>query len=337
MAADLPLDPAVRARAADFLARRDAGWSDADAAAFAAWRAADPRHNAAVARLESAERLLRRLPATPAAAALLAELEVSLPAAPAAPRKVIAGPWRRLAVGLAAAAALAFVAWTLGPRTAEPLTYTAASQHRSIDLNDGSTLLLNRDSSVDVDFRRTERRISLRQGEAHFSVARDASRPFIVAAGAVRVRAVGTAFNVRLERDAIAVVVTEGKVEVSRADSAAADPLFLVAGEGTTLPSAASGARPVITRQDGADARARAAWTAPRLEFSDTPLAEVVTRFNRYSRVQLELGDPELGTRAIGGAFAADNAEAFANLLLASGDIRLERVSETKIILRKAR
>ena len=47
-------DEAIEATAAAWLAERDGGLSAEDAAAFAAWRAADPRHEAAVARLEGA-------------------------------------------------------------------------------------------------------------------------------------------------------------------------------------------------------------------------------------------------------------------------------------------
>ena len=55
-----------------------------------------------------------------------------------------------------------------------------------------------------------------RSGEAYFTVAKNPGRPFVVAAGGVGVRAVGTAFNVRLDSDAVEVLVTEGRVQVSR-------------------------------------------------------------------------------------------------------------------------
>ena len=99
----------------------------------------------------------------------------------------------------------------------------------------------------------------------------------------------------------------------------------------TTKPSPAWVERP----PDGL--LAPLAWQAPRLEFADTPLSEVVARFNRYSRVQLELGDAELAARPVGGTFNADNAEAFVGLLLATGDVRVECVSDSHLVLRKAR
>jgi transmembrane sensor len=330
-----PQDAALAAKAAELLTRRDAGWTAEEAAEFALWRAADPRHEAAVRRIEAAQRLLTRLPESPAAAAMFAEVE-ALSRPPA--RVVRLGPWLKAAAGLAAAAALALVAVKFGaqvlPRSSVTFA-TTAGQHRTVALTDGSTLLLNSGSEVDVDFQAAERRVNLRQGEVHFSVAKDEARPFVVAAGAVRVRAVGTAFNVKREPAAIEVIVTEGQVRVSRDDAAAA--LFLAAGESTRIGARTTDPWPGGTRLAADALREKLAWQAPRLEFAATPLGEVVAKFNRYSRVQLELGDAELAARPVGGTFNADNAEAFVNLLLASGDVRVERVSETRVVLRKAR
>jgi len=335
-------EEAIGEKAAALLTRRDAGWSPEDAAEFALWRAADSRHEAAVRRFEATQRLLARLPESPAAAELLDEVE-----ALCRPRRRITriGPWLKAAGALAAAACVAFAAWTLAsrPQPHSTVSFAAvAGQHRTVDLTDGSTLLLNSGSEVDVEFASTERRVNLRQGEVHFSVAKDEARPFIVAAGAVKVRAVGTAFNVKRDRAAIEVIVTEGKVRVSRDDAAAttsptAAPLFLVAGESAVIGVLASDPLPGAGRLAPDAWREKLAWQAPRLEFSNTPLSEVVGRFNRYSRVQLEIGDPELAARPASGTFNADNAEVFVNLLLASGDVRVERISETRIILHKAR
>jgi transmembrane sensor len=336
------IDHAVQEKAAALLTRRDAGWSSEEAAEFALWRAADPQHEAAVQRIESTQRLLSRLPESPAAAAMLEEIDALC----APQRRVTAiAPWLKVATGLAAAACVAFAAWSTLSDSAPPPprdSYaTVAGEQRTVVLTDGSQLLLNGNSRVEVEFRPSERRVNLQQGEVHFAVAKDAARPFVVAVGVVKVRAVGTAFNVKRERSAIEVVVTEGKVMVSRdqtpAGSAAdTDAIFLTAGESVALDTL--GAQPLhaTATLSPESLREKLAGQAPRLEFSNTPLAEVLARFNRHSRVQLELGDFELAARPVGGTFNGDNAEGFVNLLVATGDIRAERVSDTRIILRKA-
>ena len=52
-------------------------------------------------------------------------------------------------------------------------------------LDDGSTLELNAASAVRVQFTASERHVQLEAGEAHFAVAHDTARPFIVSAGGI--------------------------------------------------------------------------------------------------------------------------------------------------------
>ena len=101
---------------------------------------------------------------------------------------------------------------------------TRIGEQNTITLVDGSTIQLNTNSRVEVDYTDARRTIVLMQGEAHFDVSKDPSRPFEVSAGLGRVRAVGTAFTVRFggllsqavlegaQPRALAVTVTEGKV-----------------------------------------------------------------------------------------------------------------------------
>ncbi len=328
-------DPLV-AKAAALLARRDAGWSAEEAAEFALWRAASPAHDAAMRKVESSQQLLQRLPDSPTAAALQQEIEALY-----ARRRVVRFPqWARWAGLVAAAACLTLVVW-LGrtPHRNAAVNFAANAQPRMVDLNDGSTLQMSAGSEVEVALDAAQRHIALRHGAVHFSVAKDAARPFIVDAGSVSVRAVGTAFVVNRAADEIRVNVTEGKVQVTRVDSAtpAAPPLFLVAGEGAAFGGGRDH-KVIATEAPGVRGPASVgSWHAPRLEFSNTPLADVLVRFNQYSRVQLELGDAELATRPVGGTFDADQAEVFVNLLVAAGDVQVQRVSETHLILRKAR
>jgi transmembrane sensor len=191
---------------------------------------------------------------------------------------------------------------------------------------------------VEVAFEAAERRVQLQHGEAHFYVAKDAARPFLVSAGAVTVRAVGTAFNVRRQSAAIEVLVTEGKVKVSREtpshlNASEVEPIFLVAGERAFIESVPAAA--IATNQNAAPLE-RNAQRAPRLMFNNTPLSDVVERFNDYSRVQMEIADADLASRAVGGNFDADNAESFINLLSTAGDVRVERISENRVLLHKA-
>jgi transmembrane sensor len=224
-----------------------------------------------------------------------------------------------------------------------------------VALPDGSNVELNASSEVEVSFTTAQRRVRLVRGEAHFVVAKDRNRPFVVDAGTLAVRAVGTAFNVRLGVQDIEVLVTEGRVAVadSRQMRAAetvpvAEPAQreagteLVANHRLVVPvlqRSAIGVPEVVPRIERVttDAlRESLAWQGPRLVFADTPLADAIEQFNRRNPVQLELADSELGTLPIGGSFRAENVDAFVRVLTTGGELVAERPSPNRVLLRRA-
>ena len=96
---------------------------------------------------------------------------------------------------------------------------TAIGEQRRITLADKSIVQLNTNSAVVVSYTDSERGIQLQKGEAHFTVSHNPHRPFLVRAGNGLVRAVGTAFSVRLYERSVDVIVTEGRVALNKADA----------------------------------------------------------------------------------------------------------------------
>lgn len=126
--------------------------------------------------------------------------------------------WNAAAVVLIALS----VGWMLFRPTPAPqrLTFTSDNSTREVDLPDGSKVFLNHHASVsfDADFAGEERSLVL-IGEAFFKVTPDATRPFVVTAGGVDVRVLGTSFNVKSgQSEPVRVDVQEGRVEVSKAE-----------------------------------------------------------------------------------------------------------------------
>jgi transmembrane sensor len=333
-------DDAIETAAAEWLVERDSGFAPGRAAQFAAWRAADARHEAAVLRTERALDLIGEIPAirAPLEARLAEETKIIRPAFFRTP------VW---AAGLAAALTLAAVAWWLVPsRNAAATTQryaTAATRQQQVALVDGSVVNLNVGTDVQVALTPSARRVTLTAGEAHFAVAHDTARPFIVTAGGVSVRAVGTAFSVRLGEHGVEVLVTEGKVEVTReaTDSASATARSaghpqLVAGERTLIARDTAPAAAPVERVSVDALQAAVRWHSQVMTFTNLPLRDAVTLFNRRNTQQLILADAALGERKIGGTFAADQVEAFVRLLAQDGDITVERRAATEIVLRRA-
>ncbi len=335
---------AIEDAAIAWLTERDDGFSPAREREFAQWLRADPRHAATVARLEQTLGLLGELPEFRSeintAFERAAPIVAFPPAAPSALRPTRRWPRALAWAGLAAALVLGtFVGWrALRPPLEIHYTTTVAGYERA-RLDDGSTLELNSATALRVQFTAAERRVQLESGEAHFAVAHDTARPFIVSAGPIAVRAVGTAFNVRYATGGdIEVTVTEGKVRIGQsgpASSAAESAPLVSAGQRVILPHHAP--PPKIEQVDPATLRAALAWQSRLADFAEAPLADVIARFNARSRIQLFLADPTLADRRIGGTFALDEAEAFVRLLERDGEIVGERRGETEIHLRRAR
>ncbi len=342
---DQPAPAAVIEDAAiAWLAERDDGFTPDRERDFAHWLRADPRHPAAVARLEQTLGLLHELPQF--RAELNTEFDRAAPIVPF-PRPVETHPaparrrWPQALVwaGLAAAVVLSLTVGGRALRSPAISHYaTTVAGYERARLTDGSTVELNAASAVSVQFTPAERRVELESGEAHFAVAHDTSRPFVVSVGGVSVRAVGTAFNVRYAADGtVEVIVTEGKVRIGQtgpASSAAAEAPLVTAGERLVLrqhtPVAAAEKVPAETL------RSALAWQSRLADFADAPLAAVVERFNARSRIRLVLCDPELGARPVGGTFALDESEAFVRLLTRDGELVAERSGDAEILLRRA-
>jgi transmembrane sensor len=351
----------IEARAAAWIAQRDDGLSPAEAEEFARWRAADPRHEAAIVRLEATWSALAGLRDFRPEASRHPDRDLLQTAAASRPQSRWVWPVAVAGVGAAAVACALVVALMLPrggvspPPDSAPVYATTQDGYQRVALPDGSNVELNASSEVSVHFAAAERRVRLVRGEAHFIVAKDRARPFVVEAGSLAVRAVGTAFNVRLGARDIEVLVTEGKVAVGdsaqmRSDRASVVPASTEAGVAAELaanyrlvvpvPLRVAVGEPLVSsrveRVTDDAMREALAWQGPRLVFADTPLADAIQQFNRRNPVQLELGDADLAAVPIGGSFRAENVDAFVRLLTAGGEVTVERPEPNRMVLRRA-
>jgi transmembrane sensor len=330
---------AVERTAAAWVVREERGLTRAEQDALSQWLAADPRHGAALRERRWAWREFDRIAGLPATVAAAPDPDLLAPRTVARPRKKI---WlAATAATLAAAAAVAVLVSlpSREPATGRPLSTALAAPCERRVLDDGSVIELNRGARVAVEFSPALRRVRLERGEAHFVVAKDPARPFVVEAAGVTARAVGTAFTVRLDATAVEIVVAEGRVAVSPA-LAAADappPPVLGANQRAVVPLRVAAPAPVVATLDQAALAARLAWQPRLLDFSDAPLGEVAAEFNRRNPVQLVLAAPALHGLRVNASIRSDNVEGFVRLLESALELRAEWRSETEILLRAAR
>lgn len=214
-------------------------------------------------------------------------------------------------------------------RQAPLLIYaTAVHEQRAIELPDGSRVALNVSTEIDVQFDGQARRVTLRRGEALFSVAHDPSRPFSVAAADGAVVAVGTRFQVRNEVERVTVTLLEGRVNVDRNDQH--ELVQMLPGQQVRYTPALPG-----MKRDAVDVESVSSWSTGRLRFRATALAEVLAEVNRYSASQIRLGDASLAGVPVSGTFAIGDAMSVVDALQVLLDIQVTRHSDEFILSRR--
>ena len=179
---------------------------------------------------------------------------------------------------------------------------------------------MNTNSIVEVDLTRRNRQIHLRKGEAHFRVAHDRSRPFLVHAGDAVVRAVGTEFKVRLLADQhVDIVVNEGRVEVQghlRGRVRTSGPHRAACSGGAAGGSCGGEA---VDRQRGLPGvrdtpeqlSSEMAWREGAIIFDGEPLSQAIAEIERYTDSRIVISDPETAALRVGGRFRTDDVPDF--------------------------
>lgn len=216
-----------------------------------------------------------------------------------------------------------------GPRVVGNGIYeTRIGEQNAITLRDGSVLELNTHSRVQVNYTESRREIRLMAGEVFFQVSKDRNRPFDVFASGGQVRAVGTAFAVRLNHDALTVTVTEGKVAVAEGE--------LIAGQRVEFtPQLAQSLEAGTANLEPADLVKDLSWRKGLLMFNGESLSEVVKEMNRYSALTIEVVDPALADIKVGGQFRVGETEAMLTSLSASFNLDVLRFKEGLVRLVK--
>lgn len=306
-----------RDMAARFVARMDGeNWSEADEAELQLWLDGGAGREGLLLQVHAAW-----LATTPAAEEEIVE---EAPAAPAF--------WRRRGFMGAMAASVAAAVGAQRWLDARSSFATRVGEIRRVPLADGSVMTINSGSELTVRMARGSREVEIAQGEAWFDVAKDAARPFTVAAGKVRARAVGTAFSVRRRETGVEVLVTEGVVE-SWSEEDESLRLRLAAGERALLSDTAV----VHYESDRASAVDRSlAWRSGMIDLNGTSLSEAADEFNRYNQRQIIIVDPAVADEQFDGLFRINDPQGFAEAVKASLNVGIDESDPRVIRLMKS-
>lgn len=254
----------------------------------------------------------------------------------------------RLSFAVAALAMLGVVFWftvldDVFPASTKLSSSEFARGYERHVLKDGSIVELNLGSQASVVFSKSHRRVFLESGEAHFTIAKDVKRPFIVLANGVAVQAVGTIFNVRMSEGSVDVLVTEGRVRV--ASKTFDEPVEKVAPLEDSVQELTAGQNTIINLKEGvpvpivqtlseAELETKLTWLKQVINFDAAPLSDIVFEFNRRNYRKIVIEDPSIENTRLSVTLRPNNIDDFVELLELTSNIRAERIDNSVIILR---
>lgn len=354
------IDSLVHRQAADWFARlRSAEHTERDVRAFHAWLELDAKHRQAfdeIDQLWHKSRDLKDHPKLAVGRAYLEQIKAKASIPPNADRNLLenkskrAGAFmRRFAIAAALILAVgAGIVFSLFLKTETERYYTAVGEQKIIRLEDGTRIILNTKTTLDVAYTAAQRKVIFVRGQAGFAVSHDPSRPFIVEVDNNKITVLGTEFDVYRrqysdqagdEADTI-VTLLRGSVEVTPnsravdnniADQPTVPETFVTLKPGEQITLSNEGKIQALEKVDLSNINA---WRDGKLKFDDTLLLEAVAEANRYGGKQLILTDPALGQLKISGVFETGQNENIAKALRAffGVEIKIRRDKNLEIL-----
>lgn len=292
------IDPQVLAQAAEWFALFRSGQvKHSETAQWQAWLAEHPDHQAAWSRVEFHIDRFKSLPPKAALAAL---------SAPDLQR-------RRAIKNLVLLGAVGLSSWQLSRgRYWQQWTadyHVAQGETQTITLADGTTVILDSGSALNVEFSPNLRRLQLVAGEIYIETAKDNSgwhRPLVVDTLEGRVMALGTRFSVSQKADYSQVAVFADTVEIQPADPSTPKQR-LHAGQQTQF--AANRVQPIQPNKLD-----KPTWSQGVIVADNIPLSEFLLQLNRYRKGYITCASEIADMRIIGSFPLKDTDKILASL-----------------------
>ena len=280
------LDPRLVRRASQWWVELQSDGTASLRQACLNWRKANPEHERAWQRVQAVTGQLRGVPEPLVQATLLTPRQASR-------RQAIKTLLLLTGVTGAGIATIRLAPWV--DWRADESTRIGESRH--VTLPDGSQVVLNTDTAIDLRYDTTERRLVLLRGEILVTTAADVApdaRAFLVDTAHGTLRALGTRFLVRQDRDDSELQVYEGAVEIraTRSDSAAE---VVHAGSRVRFDD-------MHVTPSGSAQETSATWTRGMLVVTEMPLRQFLRELSRYRRGHLGCDD-QIASLRVSGTF----------------------------------
>lgn len=282
-----------------FAILQDDARSEDDYQQWQAWLAKDPAHAVVWQRVEALSQPFQRLANTVPSGVAREALGHIQDAGRRRMLRLLGVGGTVIGTGLILRYGLPWQAWQYEYAVAHAAYRTRVGGRHQYTLMDGTQLILNTDSAVDVDYNQQLRRIVLYRGEILVQSAHDhqsKSRPLVVDTPVARLTALGTRFTVRSTQQSGHVAVFGGAVQVAPEK---AEPVRVIAGQQVRFTEDG-----VIA--DGVAELSREAWAQGKIIADNIPLMHFIHELNRYTAVSIQV-NPEVAHLRLVGVYSIAN------------------------------
>jgi transmembrane sensor len=214
---------------------------------------------------------------------------------------------------------------------AQPNTRQLSAQTSMFEgqLPDGTSVTLNTGSSIEYPshFKTHERDVKL-TGEAYFEVTHDKTSPFIISAGDVRIKVLGTSFyvNTNALNGGMQVVLTSGQVEVYYKDNLS-EKVILAPGEKADISVDQHDI--VLTTNDDPN---YLSWKTRKLIFTNDPLDKVVNILGKIYHTNIRIENPVLRQCVLTATFDNQSLESVLKVVSATLNVKITQNGTLTVI-----
>lgn len=212
--------------------------------------------------------------------------------------------------------------------------YTDFGDIKTIKLSDGSTVVLNANSSIKIPrfgFGKLTREVFL-EGEAQFLVKHMVdNQPFIVkTANQFEILVLGTEFNVFTRSRRAKVILNTGKIQLSYQEGTLKKKIIMKPGDLVTLDKANK-----IKKITPLEILQFSAWKEHRFVFDETSLEEITQLFEDNFGIKISIEDKDLLKWTVSGSFTAFNADELLETLTEASNLKYQKEGNLVIIFKE--
>ncbi|MCT7911243.1 FecR domain-containing protein [Arcobacter lacus] len=209
-------------------------------------------------------------------------------------------------------------------------TFVTDKEIKDIVLPDGSRVVVDAKTKLDIKYYKDKREVNLSFGKALFDVAKNPDKPFIVNANMIKVEVLGTNFEVKNEKDKIDVDVIRGKVKVEQNRNDEIKELAILT-EGKHISFDKQNSK---VRLKDIDIKTIASWKDGVLFFQDDSLEKAINEFKKYKDVNIVI-QKEAQKYSVSGSFPIDDMDKFLFALTKIYPLKVDKKEDFTYIYKK--